>query len=253
MLPIFAADQNSAIVFGPIPGSFSNSRMPVPYFATQFIPLRSVPCATMLWIFAAMLLPMPANLLQARSVAGDRSQVDRRLLYCIGRDAVAANAKAVRSVDLHQIGGLSQQAGNCRVFHAAVSAISIDYSRGYFEAIGMTGKDLAPSGGRSHPYPSHIGRPVSLANPVSAYQNCNLRISDHTRAQNRFNTLKGALQFPRIGSYQGLRKLFSARALLRCAVRGVPEANHCVCLGTFLALDDVKLHIVALFQCFVAV
>ena len=34
---------------------------------------------------------------------------------------------------------------------------------------------------------------------------------------------------------------------------GVPEAEYSVRLGTFLALDDVELDIIALFQCLVAV
>jgi hypothetical protein len=34
---------------------------------------------------------------------------------------------------------------------------------------------------------------------------------------------------------------------------GVPKSDYCVRLGTFLALDDVKLHVIALFQSFVAV
>ena len=40
---------------------------------------------------------------------------------------------------------------------------------------------------------------------------------------------------------------------LSCAVGGIPEADDCVRLGTFLALDDVKLHIVALFERFVSI
>jgi hypothetical protein len=34
---------------------------------------------------------------------------------------------------------------------------------------------------------------------------------------------------------------------------GVPQPNYCVGLGTFLALNDVELYVIALFQCFVAV
>jgi len=42
-------------------------------------------------------------------------------------------------------------------------------------------------------------------------------------------------------------------ALRSCVGGGVPEAENCVRLGTFLALDDVELYIIALFQCLVAV
>ena len=42
-------------------------------------------------------------------------------------------------------------------------------------------------------------------------------------------------------------------AQLGCGMCGVLEPEHCVGLGTLLALDDVELHIVALFQGFVAV
>ena len=33
----------------------------------------------------------------------------------------------------------------------------------------------------------------------------------------------------------------------------VPEANHGICLGTFLALDDVKLDLIAFFERFISV
>ncbi len=54
-----AALQNSAIVFGPIPGSFISSRIPAPYLASSsslagIVPVRSSACR-----FAAMLLPIP--------------------------------------------------------------------------------------------------------------------------------------------------------------------------------------------------
>jgi hypothetical protein len=42
-------------------------------------------------------------------------------------------------------------------------------------------------------------------------------------------------------------------ALLSCAVGGVAETENSIRLRTFLALDDVKLDLIALFQCFVAV
>ena len=44
-----------------------------------------------------------------------------------------------------------------------------------------------------------------------------------------------------------------SEALRSCVGGGVPEPKNRVGLGTFLALDDVKLHVIALFQSFVAV
>lgn len=40
---------------------------------------------------------------------------------------------------------------------------------------------------------------------------------------------------------------------LSCAVGGVLQPNDCIGLGTFLALDDVELDLIAFFECFVAV
>jgi len=40
---------------------------------------------------------------------------------------------------------------------------------------------------------------------------------------------------------------------LGCVVSGVPEADHCVRLRTFLALNDVELDLIALFQSLVSV
>jgi hypothetical protein len=34
---------------------------------------------------------------------------------------------------------------------------------------------------------------------------------------------------------------------------GVPKPDHCIGLGTFLTLNDVELHVIALFQGFVSV
>src|SRR5579862_7844323 len=45
----------------------------------------------------------------------------------------------------------------------------------------------------------------------------------------------------------------SSSSALGCVVGGVPKPDHCVCLGTFLTLNDVEFHVIALFQSFVSI
>src|SRR4051812_6503036 len=47
--------------------------------------------------------------------------------------------------------------------------------------------------------------------------------------------------------------LLQAAFSSRCVMGGVPETDYCIGLGTLLTLNDVELHVIALFQSFIAV
>ena len=74
---ICADDQNSAMVFGPMPGSFISSRMLKLYFASSSSRRGVVPVPASALMLAAMLLPIPgiSSSFAASSQIAARSEV----------------------------------------------------------------------------------------------------------------------------------------------------------------------------------
>ena len=86
---------SSATVFGPMPGSFSSSRTPAPYFASNSSRSGSVArCGNRLQVRRHALAD-PVDLEQPRRIGRRLHQIHRRLLGGLGRAAVAADAEAV--------------------------------------------------------------------------------------------------------------------------------------------------------------
>ncbi len=100
-----------------MPGSFSSSSTPAPYLASN---------SSRMWQRAGRgnglqigghAFADAGNLQQARRIARSLGQIHCGLLGSFGGAPVAADAKAVGSVDLQQIGRLRQQAGHGFVVH----------------------------------------------------------------------------------------------------------------------------------------
>ena len=134
MLPTLAASHSSATVFGPMPGSFSSSSTPAPYFASSSSRCGSLPVAAIAWSLRRHALADPVDLEQPRGVLRRFHQVHGRLFGSLSRAAVASDAEAICAVDLHQVGRLRQQAGHRFVVHFAalpsdLSAVWPSYAR----------------------------------------------------------------------------------------------------------------------------
>jgi hypothetical protein len=80
----------------------------------------------------------------------------------------------------------------------------------------------------------------------------------HSQPLTQPRVLRGSMPFPFQGSNQAPgRAAGCTKSCLTlpsgCVVGCVLVADHCIRLGTFLPLDDVELHIIALFQGLVSV
>jgi len=126
MLVICAADQNSAMVLGPMPGSLSSSRCRCRILRLTDSALGKRASGGDGLNVGGMLLPIPGNLEQAFGVGDDGQSRRPWFVPPLGGATVAENAKAVGPIDGHEVGGLGQQKRNGGVIHSKVSATSIN-------------------------------------------------------------------------------------------------------------------------------